>query len=153
MASRWEQIWRPFSSPTSPLSVPPHVTYLQTELKPELSLFYCISLVTEATIKQQRRNDSFKHRALIKQMLLLWACLLIAQDNPECEGYAILSMAITDGEEPNQRGSQEMKCLPALSLEEQCDGTWRRGKWLASFFRPGMNIEQIKCTESASSAL
>ena len=32
---------------------------------------------------------------------------LIAQDNPECEGYAILSMAMTDerGEEPNQKGS------------------------------------------------
>lgn len=55
-----------------------------------------------------------------KQKTFFVGCLLIAWGNPECEGYAILSMPMTDerGEEPNQTGSQEMKCLPALSLEE-----------------------------------
>lgn len=60
-----------------------------------------------------------------KQNASFVGCLLIARDNPEGEGYAILSMAMTDehGEEPNQKGGQEMKCLPVLSLEEWCDGT------------------------------
>ena len=66
-----------------------------------------------STPRTHKQNASFVGRSLI------------AQDNPECEGYAILSMAMTDerGEKPNQKGSQEMKCLPALSLEEWCDGT------------------------------
>lgn len=37
------------------------------------------------------------------------------------------------GREPNRKGSQEMKCRPALSLEELWDATYRLEKPLCQF--------------------
>lgn len=45
--------------------------------------------------KRLRQNGLVQNQALINK-ISFFCELLIAKDNPECEGYAILSMAMTD---------------------------------------------------------
>lgn len=62
-------------------------------------------------LKQEQNNWD---RAQSKHNAAFVGYLLIVYNNPECEGYAILSMAMTDecGKEPNHKRSQEMSaCL------------------------------------------